>query len=214
MVQQAIVDPIDTFERLVSQGGDRFQRCLAGPPAAIPSYWRGMKGHILFEKIAGQVDVEKTIALALHGDGAPTTRVEGLFTVSWGSMHAMTSGTIEESRHIFAIVRKSDLGDGALDLAFKRLAWSMNALLQGRMPACDWLGRKHTDAGRELAHGYTAACMHLKGDWELFLLLPGPEVPCPYQRAQHVLVVFGISQSAGVDLHEWKSRCWLAARLA
>ena len=64
--------------------------------------------------------------------------------------------------------QKSEAGTEALQMVFKRLAWSMNALFAGRIPSSDWLGRKHPEAGRELAGGYRAAVMHLKGDWEFF----------------------------------------------
>ena len=167
-VQQAIVDPIDTFERLVAAGGEKFERRLSGPPAAIAAYWCGMREHILYRAIRDRIDVEKTVALTLHGDGAPTTKIDGLFTVSWASIHVVGSGTIPETRNVFAIVRKSDLGPGALQMVFSRMAWSMNALMEGRMPSHDWQGRKHPEAGRVLAGGYRAAAMHVKGDWEFF----------------------------------------------
>ena len=75
-----------------------------------------MRDHVVYQNIKDVVDVSKTVALAIHGDGAPTTKIDGLFTISWASVHAVASGSVKETRNVFATVRKSDLGAGALDI--------------------------------------------------------------------------------------------------
>jgi hypothetical protein len=111
--------------------------------------------------------MDRTVAGGIHGDGAPTNKIDGLFTISWSSQTAV--GPTIKTKLIFTVVRKSDMEDGTLEKLFDYLAWAMNALLENRYPARDWLGNPHPKAGQTINEdGYNLACNQLRGDWEFY----------------------------------------------
>jgi hypothetical protein len=102
----------------------------------IPFFWKNMQaGHCPFyDDISHLIDSDRTCALGMHGDGAPTTKVEGLFTIAWNSLHAKPSSATKDSRFVFTVVKKSDVSNGVLKAVWDRLAWAMNALTESKFP--------------------------------------------------------------------------------
>ena len=141
-----IVCPIATFRKLAADAA-KFERAITGKPGEIRAFWEGLSGHSTCPE---GVD-DQTAAAGMHGDGAPTTKVDGLFSIAWNSLHA--TGTTKETRQLYAVIRKSDIIDGTLNTYWDRLAWSLNALQVGRIPARDWLGKRRKDAGQIIAGG-------------------------------------------------------------
>jgi hypothetical protein len=144
----------------------RFQRCLRGSDADPEAFWQGMEGQPIYTKNKDVISRERTIPIGLHGDGAPTNKVESLFTISWSSVTAR--GATKHTHFIYAAINKSQIGEGTLEELWDYLAWSFNALTTGRLPDCDWKGRKIKGAGRVLARGWRASVINLRGDWEFF----------------------------------------------
>ena len=120
---------------------------------------------MLYEPFAGEIDPSDTAPLAVHADGAPTNKADGVFTINWGSQTA--EGPTIQKKLVFTCVKKSDLTDGTLEQLFDYFAWAMNALLEGRYPMLDWKGRKFKDAGRVIkTRGWNCACNQVRGDWD------------------------------------------------
>ena len=159
-----ILDPSDQFSRAVKDT-KMFKRKLAGGADEIPIFWNGVKHHPLYLEIAPQINLEKSFPFWIHGDGAPTNKVDGLFTVSFGSM--LARGATAKSRFIFTVVRESDITDGTLEVIFDYLAYSLNMLVTGVYPEFQFNGLPHRLAGKNLdLDGWRAAPIFLKGDWE------------------------------------------------
>ena len=155
--------PISCIEKIVQQDEARFNKTIRGEEGEAAAYWYGIRHHIIYKAIEVKVDPEHTLGLGLHGDGAPTNKTQSLFTIAWNSIHGR--GTTRETRYVFTVVKKSDLVDGTLEALFDRLAWSMNALLEGRLPERDWRGQKLQQGGRQLAtRGWKFACVQLRGN--------------------------------------------------
>ena len=140
-----------------------------------------MKGNEVYKVIQPKPDRD-TLGFGIHGDAAPTHKTDGLFTISWNSVHG--TGSTMETRYIYAVVKKSDLTDGTLEVYWERLAWAMNALADGKIPPMDWKGKKHpqpvVEAGR-----------HDTGSGRLGILHLGVQVPQVGRRGGDVLGVQG-----------------------
>ena len=172
MVAHPVVCPLKWLEKLLFHDEARFNRVLRGTPSEVEGFWRHLSGHIIRTSNESRLDVERSIPCSIHGDGAPTTRVEGLFTISWSSM--VGQGSTKDTRHVFTVIQKSSIGPDTLDMLFRRMAWSFNALAAGRMPQRDWKGlRTIPDPGRILASGWRLATIALRGDWEFFCQVCG-----------------------------------------
>ena len=161
-----IVCPIALVETMQRNDPARFIETIRGPEGDLEDFWEGIRGHDVYKKGKAHIDKHRSIPVGLHGDGAPTTKVDGLFTISWNSI--IGKGSTELTRQVFTVVRKSDLGDGTLDCLWRRLSWAFNALIDGVLPASDWAGVRLRDSGRVLAEGLRLAPVHLRGDWEFF----------------------------------------------
>jgi hypothetical protein len=62
------------------------------------------------------------------------------------------------------------LEDGTLNTLWDYFAWAMNALLMGKYPELDWLGRPHCKAGQTIkTRGYKICTNQLRGDWEFYV---------------------------------------------
>ena len=180
---QAICCPVNYFESLACGDEDRFSKVLLGKPGANINFWEQLQGQPTCPE-----DVDsRTLALGVHGDGAAITNTQGLFTISWNSLHASDVQT-QENRCIFACIRKSLIQPGTLEKVFDRLAWSLNALSTGKLPERDWKGKRLKNAGHVLAQGWKGKCIQVRGDWEFYcqaLQFPSPtSVPCMCWRCR------------------------------
>jgi hypothetical protein len=175
-----IICPLKWFEKVAADCQSRFEKVLLGSQRDVDEFWQQLQGHVIYEKNIERIDVHKSIPCTLHGDGAPTTKVDGLFSISWSSL--LGTGTTIETRHVFTVLQKSMMSNDTLHAVFRRLAWAFNALAVGRMPQRDWTGNRLSDAGRVLGGGWRLAMIGLRGDWEFFSQACGfptsTSVPC------------------------------------
>ena len=139
--------PIKYVEALVQGDQERCRKVLTGQRNENVKFGRQLNGHPMCPTTWD----ENSFALGMHGDGAATTNTEGLFTISWNSLHGR--GTTAETKFVFACIKKSEMVPGTLEKIFDRLAWSMNALCEGVLPPRDWKGKPIKHAGRKLANG-------------------------------------------------------------
>ena len=160
---QAICCPIKYFESLVCGDESRFKTVLCGKPKANVEFWDQLHGHPTCPE---DVDAN-TLALGIHGDGAAISNTQGLFTISWNSLHPKGVQT-QENRNIYACIRKSQIVPGTLEKIFDRLAWSLNAISEGKLPERDWKGKPLKNAGRILAKGWKGKLIQVRGDWEFY----------------------------------------------
>ena len=97
------------------------------------------------------VDSTRTIPITFHGDGAPTTKVEGLVSLSWGS--CLVQGTSKLTRFVYTVVKKSDFNDGTVNQLLAYFAWAANVLFTGTYPEKTWRDRPHPLAGLPINSG-------------------------------------------------------------
>lgn len=161
-----IICPIDLIESMV-RDKPKFQTHLLNADGDQVKFWKGLRDQksVVYESVASLVG-RRTLGLGLHGDGAPTNRCDSMFTLAFNSLHAR--GPTCDTRNIITVFKKSDIQDGALDLILQRIAWAFNALADGVMPAEDYLGKPHPQAGRQLASGWNFLVVQLRGDWEFY----------------------------------------------
>ena len=124
-----------------------------------------MRGYVVFEENRQYIDVDKSLATKIHADAAPTTKVDGMLTVAWTSLHG--KGTTKETRNIFTTIPKS-WGITFRDVV-TRLAWAFNALIDGIYPSRDWRDKPVDagQAGRVLAGGWRLAPLFCVSDLSL-----------------------------------------------
>ena len=102
-----VLCPIDVLEMLLKSNKPRFDLNVRGAAGDIPTFWDALKDHVVYTKIREHVDTIFSLILTMHGDGAPTNKVESLFTISWSS--ATGHGNTKDTRFVFAVAEKSDL---------------------------------------------------------------------------------------------------------
>jgi hypothetical protein len=180
MIPHPIICPLRWFEKLVRYYPERFETVMRGPPGGVSGFWENMATNVIYTSNKDRIDTNYSIPCTMHGDGAPTNKVDSLFTVSWSSL--LGKGDTKSTRHVFTVLQKSMMGDATLDTVFRRLAWSFNALACGQLPQRDWNGHRVADGGRKLASGWRLAMIGLRGDWEFFTQACGfpssVSVPC------------------------------------
>eukprot|EP00959_Pyramimonas_sp_CCMP1952_P126167 2638337-Pyramimonas_sp.AAC.1 len=89
----------------------------------------------------------------------------------------MAFGATTDKKIPITVVKSSNVGKQTLDALASRIAWSFNALSDGRMPRSDWQGRALPNPGARLCEGWRVANVALRGDWEFiqtFCGFPGP----------------------------------------
>ena len=91
-----------------------------------------------------RLGVDKMVPLTLHGDGTPCAGVGK----SWGKMAdffswasiLVTCGHSELVRFLIFVVHSHLRCAKTLDVVFGMMRWSLEALMDRRWPALDWLG--------------------------------------------------------------------------
>jgi hypothetical protein len=158
-------DPVDAFCRAIKDDEKKLHRFGADLDQQVPDFWENISGADLFTAIAANVDVSASLPGWIHGDGAPTNKVDGLFTISWGC--TLARGPTATSRFIYTVRKESLITDGTLERLFDHLAFRMNVLVTGKEPERLWNGRKNPKAGQDIdSDGWKFASIFLKGDWE------------------------------------------------
>ena len=172
-----IICPIDQVEALLAKNPKRFEKHVKGNDCEIKEFWLNIRNTPMYKHNRAVIDINKTIAVKLHGDKAPTTKVDGCMTLSWSTMHG--TGNTRDTRMVFAIVPGTWLCDESYTALFDRLAWAFNALTDGILPGKCWLGRDITDgtAGRELCSGWKVAAIFVGSDWEFYQNVCGFPAP-------------------------------------
>ena len=161
-----VICPIAYIEA-TQQKSEEFSARIKGKDGDIMKFWEGMGNHPIRRGVFGEGgEFGKDAALGLHGDGAPTTKTEGLFTISWNSAHA--TGNTSQTRNVYAMLPKTAVDDGTLLAVWDYLAWACNALLAGRIPPRDHNGKGHPEGGRKIAKGWRFAMVQVRGDWEFY----------------------------------------------
>jgi hypothetical protein len=162
-----VICPTSLWEKLWDSDQRRFEETIIGDRNDISQLWNGMVGTPVYEHSKHVIDHAKSIALGLHGDGAPTHKCDGLFTIAWNSLTGR--GPTRQTRYIFAVIKKSDIEEGTLTRLWDYLAWAMNALSHGRFPERDHRGRRHPRHGELICKGaFRGICIQLRGDWEFY----------------------------------------------
>ena len=139
-------DPVDAFCRAIKDDEKKLHRFGADLDQQVPDFWENISGTDLFTAIAANVDVSASLPGWIHGDGAPTNKVDGLFTISWGC--TLARGPTATSRFIYTVCKESLITDGTLERLFDHLAFRMNVLVTGKEPERLWNGRKIQKLGR------------------------------------------------------------------
>ena len=87
-----VLSPICTFEKLIQGDEQRFLKKLRGEDP-LRNFWENVADHVIYTASAHLIDNDFSIPLGLHGDGAATTKTDGLLTFAWGSLVATGSDT-------------------------------------------------------------------------------------------------------------------------
>ena len=91
-----------------------------------------------------RLGVDKMVPLTLHGDGTPSAGVGKAWgkvvdCFSWASI-LVTCGHSELVRFLIFVVHSHLRCAKTLDVVFGMMRWSLEALMDRRWPALDWLG--------------------------------------------------------------------------
>ena len=90
-----------------------------------------------------------------------------MFTIAWNSLTG--KGSTVDTRHVYAVLKKSDMTRESLSNIWRHLAWAAKAMEKGEMPELDWRGRPHPQTRRKLFGGkHTALLIQMRGDWEFY----------------------------------------------
>ena len=81
-----IICPMSAMEHMIQHDEKRFNEIIRGQVGEREAYWKGISQSPIFKRIGHHIDPSRHIALGLHGDGAPTSKTQGLFTISFNSL--------------------------------------------------------------------------------------------------------------------------------
>jgi hypothetical protein len=142
MTPHPVVCPVETFAKLYSKRRDLWNKRIRGDAGACKAYWESLESHPIVSKhpILRKDNFENTIALGLHGDGAPLTKHESLFTIAWNSLHA--TGTTMQTCFVFSCITQIEMCEGTMEALWDYFAWAMNVLQTGLTPHRDWRDRR------------------------------------------------------------------------
>ena len=139
-----VICPLEVFTKCMADSHDFWVQKFRGDQGACSSFWRSVyhlpqfRDHPILQPELFPV----TVALGLHADGAPLTKHQSLFTISYNSLHS--TGKTMDTRIVFTCIRKTDIGPTTMDALWKYFSWAMNALAAGHSPRLDWHGRRLT----------------------------------------------------------------------
>ncbi|CAK0877612.1 unnamed protein product, partial [Prorocentrum cordatum] len=159
------VDPIDTLEAWYRKGPLVFNQRITGEDGETAQFWHALRDHPTYKCNAPRIS-SIIVPLGLHGDAAPTSKADGLFTLQFNRL--LGHGDTIATRDIVTVFKKSDLDLDMFEQMVDRIAWSFNALFKGVMPALQHNGVPHPEAGRTLCYGRNFATIQMRGDWEYY----------------------------------------------
>ncbi len=156
-----------------------FEFLFTGGPSNLQAWWdnAAVAGGSWYAEHPVIADTpHMCIPLGMHGDDAGMHGHESTLIVTWNSL-AVKHATLD-SRIVFSMLRVADIDKRAqktLQVLYRVLSWSFNALASGRHPYADHLGqpfsshhhpRRFELAGQLLAGGMRGAWGELRGDWK------------------------------------------------
>ena len=154
---------VDFFSRFVGDTG------LNG----FEAYWHRARGQSWLREHPGAHLVEqkprRCIPLRLHGDEAPVTKGFGMLFINFCGV-MLRDMPSDLSRHLICALRELLL---SFDTVWQIIAWSLQVLLDGKMPAKDWQGNdlegeRGAMAGSEIAGGFVFLVTQVVGDWKWY----------------------------------------------
>jgi hypothetical protein len=147
---------------------DQFRKAIAGPIGAARQFWTSIENSpfVMNHPNMPRHLWPSTVPLGFHADGGAFSKQDSLMTISWNSL--LGTGTTFSKRFLFSVIRKNEMGPATLDSMLQIFSWSMNALLDGRMPELDPFGRPLIGGGGELAGSWRGALCQVRGDWEFY----------------------------------------------
>jgi len=170
IVDHPFILPHQFFSKLFQERKDKFIQCVQGGDEERNSLWELMaQGPILKNHpTLSPNNLAHCIPIGLHGDAGKFSHQDSLFVITWNSL--VGQGTTREKRFIITVVRKKQmLPDGStLESIFRVVAWSLNALLEGKTPAYNEDGTPSPEGGKELAGPWKGACVQVRGDWQFY----------------------------------------------
>ena len=146
-----VICPIELVETMLERHPKEFQEHITGDPKDIRKCWEGLGESVVRTSLGANLDMDTIVGVGIHGDGAPTTKQEGLLTLAWNGTTG--KGSTRQTRNIYTVIPQSMEKDGTLLACWDYLAWSFNALCEGRIPERDHRGVRHPNRGRKLANG-------------------------------------------------------------
>ncbi|CAK0882105.1 unnamed protein product [Prorocentrum cordatum] len=120
----------------------------------------------------------RAIPIGLHGDGAPVIRILGLMSIVWYGL--LGAGSTDDVLNLiscyFGELEVGNFhdyeGESTKDTFWKRIIWSLKALLGGKFPYRDWGGKVIVGddrVGKDLADGFFWQVIVPKGDMEFLV---------------------------------------------
>ena len=149
--------PHEFFAKQFAKNKGMWASAISGPADAAQEFWRSMK-KTEFLKAHPDLPREKwgrTIPLRMHGDGAAFSHQDSIYTFCWNSL--LGAGQTIAKRFVISFIKKSEMVEGTMDAMTRIMAWSFNAMLSGRYPIEDWVGRPLAGGGGDLADGWRGA---------------------------------------------------------
>jgi len=160
--------PHELFSSMYLGSRDSWKQFVAGETNACFEYWLARGGSefvVQHPVLQTREHWATTVPIGMHGDGAPFSDNDSLYTFTWNSL--LAEGSSKKTRFLFTVIQKSDFVPETLDAILRIFAWSCNALLDGKTPGTDWLDRP-LKGGVELASGWRAAICEVRGDWAFY----------------------------------------------
>ena len=175
-----------------------WEKCILPEPNKLPSFWDCFEGHPCMQSHpckARRGWKQRTIPLGLHGDEVPVLGTGKIWckcalVFSWFSIMAAAGGAgyQDANLYIWGIFEKYVLPTagsvlGTMEVFWKIMKWSFEALASGKFPLMDWRGQPWPP------DGYCAVLLQLAGDLDYYSKwLETPRVtshekPCPLCKA-------------------------------
>ena len=181
--------PHKFFSAVYNNRQDIWTQRLRGHEGAALEYWQSMSqsDFVLQHPFLPRDSWESIIPIGFHGDGGAHSKHDSIYCFNWNSL--LCNGATIQTRFLFTVVSKRQMTPTTLDALMKAFSWSMNVLLSGETPHCDYRGAPITGGGRNLANGYRGALVQIRGDWEFYTQLFGFPTwqnnirMCPFCRA-------------------------------
>eukprot|EP00959_Pyramimonas_sp_CCMP1952_P081033 1693053-Pyramimonas_sp.AAC.1 len=82
-----VICPIDALETMIYKNEYRLFKSTRGVDGYVPSFRHGVRGTPMRENNYHVIDIQRTMAVKVHTDAAPTTKVDGMLTKARSTLH-------------------------------------------------------------------------------------------------------------------------------